>query len=146
MCTSLSMTLFHFYFHFFFFKQKTAYEMRISDWSSDVCSSDLPAGLGGRHLGERQVDRARVAIGNAVEDREIALLDLAPLELPGEAAVRLRIAREQQTARGVTVEPMYGKRPAPDTETERKRTRLNSSHSCAARMPSSACKKKQRKN
>src|SRR3546814_7826105 len=34
---------------FFFFKQKTAYEMRISDWSSDVCSSDLIA----RHL-ERQ--------------------------------------------------------------------------------------------
>src|SRR3546814_17646150 len=28
-------------FCFFFFKQKTAYEMRISDWSSDVCSSDL---------------------------------------------------------------------------------------------------------
>src|SRR3546814_19091309 len=27
---------------FFFFKQKTVYEMRISDWSSDVCSSDLP--------------------------------------------------------------------------------------------------------
>src|SRR3546814_3309996 len=27
---------------FLFFKQKTAYEMRISDWSSDVCSSDLP--------------------------------------------------------------------------------------------------------
>src|SRR3546814_3689983 len=27
--------------HLFFFKQKTAYEMRISDWSSDVCSSDL---------------------------------------------------------------------------------------------------------
>src|SRR3546814_2929644 len=33
---------------FFFFKQKTAYEMRISDWSSDVCSSDL----------RRDVDRA----------------------------------------------------------------------------------------
>src|SRR3546814_14878152 len=29
------------YLVFFFFKQKTAYEMRISDWSSDVCSSDL---------------------------------------------------------------------------------------------------------
>src|SRR3546814_1797873 len=28
----------------FFFKQKTAYEMRMSDWSSDVCSSDLPDG------------------------------------------------------------------------------------------------------
>src|SRR3546814_7042746 len=34
---ALSICLF-----FFFFKQKTAYEMRISDWSSDVCSSDLP--------------------------------------------------------------------------------------------------------
>src|SRR3546814_1120226 len=31
---------------FFFFKQKTAYEMRISDWSSDVCSSDLVPGAG----------------------------------------------------------------------------------------------------
>src|SRR3546814_1705312 len=30
---------------FFFFKQKTAYEMRISDWSSDVCSSDLVVGV-----------------------------------------------------------------------------------------------------
>src|SRR3546814_9683468 len=30
-----------FFVCFFFFKQKTAYEMRISDWSSDVCSSDL---------------------------------------------------------------------------------------------------------
>src|SRR3546814_3984231 len=35
-------TLFPLLFYcFFFFKQKTAYEMRISDWSSDVCSSDL---------------------------------------------------------------------------------------------------------
>src|SRR3546814_15994097 len=33
------------FFIFFFFKQKTAYEMRISDWSSDVCSSDLAAAI-----------------------------------------------------------------------------------------------------
>src|SRR3546814_3451522 len=33
----------HLFCVFFFFKQKTAYEMRISDWSSDVCSSDLAA-------------------------------------------------------------------------------------------------------
>src|SRR3546814_8210864 len=33
--------LFVLFLFFFFFKQKTAYEMRISDWSSDVCSSDL---------------------------------------------------------------------------------------------------------
>src|SRR3546814_1379738 len=37
------MCVYHvsFYLYVFFFKQKTAYEMRISDWSSDVCSSDL---------------------------------------------------------------------------------------------------------
>src|SRR3546814_6366586 len=39
-------------FFFFFFKQKTAYEMRISDWSSDVCSSDLVMG---------QVDNGRLS-------------------------------------------------------------------------------------
>src|SRR3546814_10545217 len=33
------------WFFFFFFKQKTAYEMRISDWSSDVCSSDLSSSM-----------------------------------------------------------------------------------------------------
>src|SRR3546814_3152779 len=33
--------MFLLFLFFFFFKQKTAYEMRISDWSSDVCSSDL---------------------------------------------------------------------------------------------------------
>src|SRR3546814_808916 len=38
---------------FFFFKQKTAYEMRISDWSSDVCSSDLDAAGDGQ--GRRRV-------------------------------------------------------------------------------------------
>src|SRR3546814_7201776 len=38
------------YVFFFFFKQKTAYEMRISDWSSDVCSSDLAPGGDGLTL------------------------------------------------------------------------------------------------
>src|SRR3546814_20428571 len=47
---------------FFFFKQKTAYEMRISDWSSDVCSSDLttPSDIGlsvqWRHFGSVKQD------------------------------------------------------------------------------------------
>src|SRR3546814_9025931 len=39
------------YIGIFFFKQKTAYEMRISDWSSDVCSSDLRAIVGGVYKG-----------------------------------------------------------------------------------------------
>src|SRR3546814_9522404 len=37
-------------FFFFCFKQKTAYEMRISDWSSDVCSSDLQLPHGGEMI------------------------------------------------------------------------------------------------
>src|SRR3546814_15922055 len=47
--------------YLFFFKQKTAYEMRISDWSSDVCSSDLPPfGRGRRGAG---LDCRRPALG-----------------------------------------------------------------------------------
>src|SRR3546814_8946950 len=54
-----------YYFLFFFFKQKTAYEMRISDWSSDVCSSDLTA-RELQHL-EHLPRRARDRRGAAVE-------------------------------------------------------------------------------
>src|SRR3546814_9105884 len=50
----------------FFFKQKTAYEMRISDWSSDVCSSDLdgsarPDTADGRIAGAGRAHRLRAA-------------------------------------------------------------------------------------
>src|SRR3546814_6059043 len=44
---------------FFFFKQKTAYEMRISDWSSDVCSSDLRAPCIARRPPPRPSQRRR---------------------------------------------------------------------------------------
>src|SRR3546814_8198255 len=43
----------------FFFKQKTAYEMRISDWSSDVCSSDLEA----QAIAKRLANGPTVALG-----------------------------------------------------------------------------------
>src|SRR3546814_2946263 len=42
--------------YFFFFKQKTAYEMRISDWSSDVCSSDLRIEPRVAHADQRNVE------------------------------------------------------------------------------------------
>src|SRR3546814_9155167 len=51
---------------FFFFKQKTAYEMRISDWSSDVCSSDLA------ELNYAPNVSARALAGG--DDRRVALL------------------------------------------------------------------------
>src|SRR3546814_8087120 len=75
---------------FFFFKQKTAYEMRISDWSSDVCSSDLrnegraPIAQEQEHDDDREeraldhrVDRARILLlcifGVVVEELELDL-------------------------------------------------------------------------
>src|SRR3546814_6826058 len=56
----------------FFFKQKTAYEMRISDWSSDVCSSDLHDDDEGRHP---QADSEQ---GGDGDDRDEPLLAPRP--------------------------------------------------------------------
>src|SRR3546814_1488801 len=56
-------------FFVFVFKQKTAYEMRISDWSSDVCSSDLqafPDGIGKRgRIGRGAEGRGALCRGHA---------------------------------------------------------------------------------
>src|SRR3546814_6535527 len=61
---------------FFFFKQKTAYEMRISDWSSDVCSSDLMVHHPHRDLGDagRKLlifDAIELIDGDAAEQRGV---------------------------------------------------------------------------
>src|SRR3546814_14334480 len=71
---------------FVFFKQKTAYEVRISDWSSDVCSSDLLELQRQRTgaLGEEGVDAFRIGLqgrlGFAGEVLEIGLGELAEAE------------------------------------------------------------------
>src|SRR3546814_14636803 len=78
---------------FFFFKQKTAYEMRISDWSSDVCSSDLvEAGIAahlavGGHVDHHHAQRP-VAAG--LQGEHAAVLDEA-----GEAAAERQQPGEQ---------------------------------------------------
>src|SRR3546814_7134173 len=66
-----------------FFKQKTAYEMRISDWSSDVCSSDL-LGLEGRlgQLGDQALGELELGV---LEGGALALVDLPEVaDLVGE--------------------------------------------------------------
>src|SRR3546814_7024407 len=59
------------YVFFFFFKQKTAYEMRISDWSSDVCSSDLQRNQHGdqRRAEGRETDRFHPDLADFLVDR-----------------------------------------------------------------------------
>src|SRR3546814_3331690 len=94
---------------FFVFKQKTAYEMRISDWSSDVCSSDLDR-LEGRRAAEHAPalgvepvmqlvdDRAgpRLADGKALLGRATVDLALDVVEQPdqiGSASCRGRVCQ-----------------------------------------------------
>src|SRR3546814_7002675 len=97
----------YFLFFFFFFKQKTAYEMRISDWSSDVCSSDLSVAAEIAHhretfLLDERLDRvADIAGGGA---------GLHHLDAPHH-----RLVGDVADATGLHAE-------------DRKSTRLNSSH------------------
>src|SRR3546814_1198795 len=84
---------------FFFFKQKTAYEMRISDWSSDVCSSDLRrAALRlGREIGAQDVGaQARGVLqgfGRALPDRRTLALDDFEL-VGGDRSEERRVGKE----------------------------------------------------
>src|SRR3546814_12348265 len=81
----------------FFFKQKTAYEMRISDWSSDVCSSDLGKARLGRKIsaggGEQQSRRPRAGFDRRSADPAPVprfprhALDVLPRERQFEAVI-----------------------------------------------------------
>src|SRR3546814_11712737 len=89
---------------FFFFKQKTAYEMRISDWSSDVCSSDL---MFAQMLFELRFVGFNECIAQNAEDRA----DRAGLRLIGAAAefdARRKLVRALvlQHVLGTTGEPL----------------------------------------
>src|SRR3546814_21050096 len=80
---------------FFFFKQKTAYEMRISDWSSDVCSSDLCASACRiRARATATLGKGQVRSGPAEKDNEfdpraswfLRKLPDPPSEIRGESS------------------------------------------------------------
>src|SRR3546814_1913247 len=122
---------------FFFFKQKTAYEMRISDWSSDVCSSDLkdgsilPATTLGRddaedmsRIGEliSRYERRAMEAERETVDRYVAAY-LA--EKTGEI-IDARITGVQTFGFFATVAGLGGDGLVPVSD--RKSTRLNSSH------------------
>src|SRR3546814_1084344 len=75
--------------YFFFFKQKTAYEMRISDWSSDVCSSDL-----GRNRIYHTRDRTRLKLALRGKRLGLQLAEICSLidmyDGPGDTEAQLR--------------------------------------------------------
>src|SRR3546814_7685848 len=77
---------------FFFFKQKTAYEMRISDWSSDVCSSDLRIAPRVVALVLRRGLRRRYA----QRDAQRVAGELVDIGRRGAIAVARRIGRSEE--------------------------------------------------
>src|SRR3546814_10037488 len=109
-----------FVFFFFFFKQKTAYEMRISDWSSDVCSSDLV---------REDVDLH----GHVMEHLSPELLSLVPLDHQ-QRYLRVHLQNAQHLLTQRSTEKLHCHcifhlaAPTRITRLDRKSTRLNSSH------------------
>src|SRR3546814_13324755 len=77
---------------FFFFKQKTAYEMRISDWSSDVCSSDLDAADRARLTRAMESLKPRAKTLDEIADGAVFLFLPDALPLAEKAATLLRDA------------------------------------------------------
>src|SRR3546814_4358207 len=101
----------------FFFNQKTAYKVRISDWSADVCSTDLDTARAGALKTKLQSGHGR----RTTQARSAA----------GKTDVRSSEGCRRLEA---LPRPWFGTATCPD----RTSTRLNSSHYCASRMPSRA--------
>src|SRR3546814_3078474 len=100
-------------FVFFFFKQKTAYEMRISDWSSDVCSSDLRPDEAA-HAADSSVAKAEIA----GPSRQTPAVDPVAVEPPGPLPSLENLTAESDLT-------AFLREGVPE---DRKSTRLNSSH------------------
>src|SRR3546814_15688740 len=95
---------------FFVFKQKTAYEMRISDWSSDVCSSDLLHARIGDELHEAVADRHDKGAG--LELHRLEGVAGAP---GGDHPAEGDAAADHQGGRDVAeAEPVVGRREHPE--------------------------------
>src|SRR3546814_8011373 len=115
-----------------FFKQKTAYEVRISDWSSDVCSSDLLVGLGDLFLDHPAGGLRRAVLPDLrphdVTDALGAVVDelFRGVGQAGIHHVAVGVDRSAVGAGDIQVEVIAGPRGV-EVQADRKSTRLNSS-------------------
>src|SRR3546814_1244079 len=81
---------------FFFFKQKTAYEMRISDWNSDVCSSDLAKPIEevhGDHLRKELPEEPLILPGSQLAGADMELKEMRAVMQDGKPVAILKIGR-----------------------------------------------------
>src|SRR3546814_10336091 len=112
----------------FFFKQKTAYEMRISDWSSDVCSSDLrdPHGPGRGLSGSGYWSASgRVCPHPCFSVLYIRLLPFGLQNLSHARHALVGLSGRTEPCLPAARQSLAGGRSLPE---DRKSTRLNSSH------------------
>src|SRR3546814_5684987 len=85
---------------FFFFKQKTAYEMRISDWSSDVCSSDLRDSYS--YHRDKMYANLAVSMGGRVAEEIIFGYDKVSSGASGDIQYATGLARDMVTKWGMS--------------------------------------------
>src|SRR3546814_2732148 len=88
---------------FYFFKQKTAYEMRISDWSSDLCSSDLPLSTEARHTlfaAERGASARKAWLAGGLTAKGRVEIDAGAAKALHSGASLLEIGRAAWRERG----------------------------------------------
>src|SRR3546814_4974173 len=107
----------------FFFKQKTAYELRISDWSSDVCSSDLLPLRAEHGIHQHEGHPAAVVAVDMGEHDRVDRVVLDPQFIERNQARRAEVDGEPNP-RGVHEDAGL----EPPSRADRKSTRLNSSH------------------
>src|SRR3546814_7541407 len=118
---------------FFFFKQKTAYEMRISDWSSDVCSSDLTDACLRQRVVYFDFDKTEIK----PEFQQITACHAKYLQDRPTSHIRLEGNTDERGTREYNLG--LGERRGNAVSEDRTSLSLTSSHSCVARMPSYAC-------
>src|SRR3546814_17321560 len=112
---------------FFFFKQKTAYEMRISDWSSDVCSSDLAALAAIRRSRQAQDEETIHVRGEGG-----AVFEMTPSKMSSETKRRLQLgylrrvnARSEERRVGQECDSTCRSRWSPNHDTKNYIKKLN---------------------
>src|SRR3546814_15298233 len=131
------------FFFVFFFKQKTAYEMRISDWSSDVCSSDLALTISSRlHVSKPTalIRQSALSVNGARRSYAIEMPSSDPSQITGPAWPRTKAM-----LRAISIACLLRSEITPPSGSEERRVGNECVSTCRSRWSPYHYKKKQNK-